>query len=358
MNGRNKHDEDEGMLQDYFEDPKVGNAYRETYLAGLDSLLHLLERESTEKRKILHEELLKNPEGFRIRIRNTLGWPLVEEKLSILESRREFIVSDRMADIYRVQIQTFPGVWMYGILFLRRSKKPLPCVICQHGRGGTPELCSSFYPCYNYNDFARRTLDKGVHVFCPQMLLWDAQKYGCKAYDRNNIDSLLKQKGSSIAAIEVDGLIKWLDYLQTLPEILGDSIGMIGLSFGGFYTLLFSALDTRINAAMTSCFFNGFRVHARFTDSSWFSSETQFGDAELAALVSPRKLWIHIGKNDQILDSNGALKEYRYLLDSFPERCRHIHFEVTDDSHAFPLNDDGIHFVVGALMQNETDAIE
>ncbi len=95
---------------------------------------------------------------------------------------------------------------MYGILFVRGKDHKRPLVIAQHGGLGTPEMCSGFFDSENYNDMTRRILQKGVNVFCPQLYLWDQQRFGRGTPDRTSLDNSLKHMGSSIAAVELDGL--------------------------------------------------------------------------------------------------------------------------------------------------------
>ena len=76
-------------------------------------------------------------------------------------------------------------------------------------------------------------------------------------------------------------------------DIDGDRIGMIGLSYGGFYTLFAAALDVRIGAAVSSCFFNNRKMYD-FVDWVWFNAANQFMDAEVGALVCPRPLYVEV----------------------------------------------------------------
>jgi dienelactone hydrolase len=278
----------------------------------------------------------------------TLGWPLTQSRREAGEVKKTFVAADELADIFRVQLQIQPGVWMYGVLFLRHSENPLPLVISQHGGFGTPELCSSFIDSANYNDMTRRILQKGVHVFCPQLFLWHWQLFGEREYDRRAMDDQLKRVGSSITAIEIDGLQQYLDYLQTLPQVRPDRIGMIGLSYGGFHSILLTALDLRIKACMSSSFFNSTRAHTEFSDCAWKGSENVFQDAETAALVYPRKLWIAVGDHDELFPCQSAREEFA-RLQTIHGNWNDVHFQVFPGVHEFPKDDAGIEFVVQAL---------
>lgn len=169
---------------EYREESGAGNHYRTAYHQGLEALLARLQKQSDGLRKQLHKMLLERPEAFRRQIRQSLGWPLTEKREDVPTVKREYVASDETTDIYRMQMEIQPGLWMYGILFLRRSEEALPLVISQHGGFGTPELCSSFFDSANYHDMTRRILRRGVHVFCPQLFMWHAELFGNRPYDR------------------------------------------------------------------------------------------------------------------------------------------------------------------------------
>ena len=132
---------------EYREESGAGNHYRTAYHQGLEALLARLQKQSDGLRKQLHKMLLERPEAFRRQIRQSLGWPLTEKREDVPTVKREYVASDETTDIYRMQMEIQPGLWMYGILFLRRSEEALPLVISQHGGFGTPESCAGACMC-------------------------------------------------------------------------------------------------------------------------------------------------------------------------------------------------------------------
>lgn len=332
----------------YTEAANAGNGYRNVYHQGLNELLCRLQEQAETQRQDIRRMICNEPEAVRKQIRQCLGWPLTRPRQVGAQVKRQFVASDDLVDIYRLQLEIQPGVWMYGILFLQHADKPLPLVIAQHGGFGTPELCSGFIDSANYNDMTRRILEKGVHVFCPQLFLWHWQLFGEQEYDRRGMDDQLKRAGSSITAIEIDGLQQYLDYLQNLPQVDPERTGMIGLSYGGFYTMLLTALDTRIKACMSSSFFNSARAHTEFSDCAWAGSEAVFQDAEVAALVYPRPLWIAVADQDELFPCQSAIEEYDRLRAIYND-WNGVNFQVFSGVHEFPRDDAGIDFVVQTL---------
>lgn len=336
------------MENQYLEQEKYGNGYRKTYQEGLVSLLKSLKEQAQGKRDSYMSEMQAHPDALRKKVRQTIGWPLTESDRVLPNAQMNFVARDALAEIYRVQLEIQPDVWMYGILFVRDKENKRPLVIAQHGGLGTPEMCSGFFDSENYNDMTRRILQKDVNVFCPQLYLWDQQRFGHGTPDRTSLDNSLKHMGSSIAAVELDGLMKCIDWLSALSWVDAERIGMIGLSYGGFYTLYLTALDKRIKAALCSCYFND-RTYYSNSDWSWFGSANMFEDAEVASLIFPRKLWIQVADNDELFHVSSAKKEFERLEKYYENMPTQLHLEVFPGVHEFSKSDAGIDFVVQEL---------
>ena len=148
-----------------------------------------------------------------------------------------------------------------------------------------------------------------VNVFAPQLLLWGAATYQVE-FDRVALDARLKRVGSSITALEIYGITRILDYFEVQEYV--SSFGMVGLSYGGFYTLFTAAVDTRIKSAISCSFFNSRKDYA-WSDWTWFRSAETFSDSEIACLVYPRKLCIEVGRQDELFDIERARAEIERL---------------------------------------------
>jgi dienelactone hydrolase len=211
-----------------------------------------------------------------------------------------------------MQFEILDGLMMSGIFFRAKNESPdekKPLVIVQHGGLGTPEHISGFYgSTTNYNDMPERVIRHGVHAFAPQLLLW-GEKYDVP-FDRRAIDARLKRVGSSITAIEIYGIIRILDYFETQDYI--SRFGMVGLSYGGFYTLFTAAVDTRILSAVSCSFFNT-RDRVGWSDWVWQNSAEKFDDAEIACLVYPRRLWLGVGNADELFEAKYAEESFKKL---------------------------------------------
>lgn len=296
------------------------------------------------------EAFTASVEQYRNDLISMLGWPLNEysECLPLPRAEVEPVAEDSLGSILRLTIGVMQGVTSYGLLFLPTAEPPYPLVISQHGGAGTPELCSGFFGSANYNDMTRQVLKRGFAVFAPQLILW-GEDFGPKV-DNAGLDAELKQLGGSLAAYELFRLKRSIDYLHSRSDIIVGQTGMIGLSYGGFYTLYAAAADLRIKAALSSCFFNN-RFAYPWPDWAWFDSGRRFLDAEICALICPRPLYIEVGDKDEIFDADGARREYVKVRNSYEMlgQSRNLRFKVFDGVHELDRDDDGIDFLCQSL---------
>ncbi|MEG2381804.1 MAG: hypothetical protein RSB38_08925, partial [Oscillospiraceae bacterium] len=136
------------------------------------------------------------------------------------------------------------------------------------------------------------------------------------------------------------------DFIERNPRINGN-FGAIGMSYGGFYTLLLTALDTRIRACMSSSFFND-RFIYNWNDWIWFNSGNKFLDSELCMLIFPRPLYIAIGENDPTFRAKNSLKYVEKVEEIYTNSGKFV-FEKFDGEHEFTKNDSGIEFVINEV---------
>ena len=125
-----------------------------------------------------------------------------------------------------------------------------------------------------------------------------------------------------------------------------EKIAMIGLSYGGYFTLHTMAADTRIKAGYCAGVFNDRDVYD-WADWSYKGSALCFQDAEVAALCAPRKLYVQVGMEDQVFDYHSAIPEAERVKDYFeafgvPE---HFKFDVWEGGHTVSDHDRGFDFI-------------
>ena len=299
-------------MVNYREDIEVTKEQKEKYLSGIDAVISRRQQQLSQKRAAYSKDIFTNAEKYRRDFINMLGWPLTDNyKKEPPKARSEQLASENGYRIFRMHFEIIEGLEMSGLYFESSAKGKRPLVLVQHGGDGTPERVSGFYDgdTTNYHKMLEHVIAQGTHAFAPQLLLWNKGKYGV-SYDRVNIDARLKRVGGSITSLELYGLTRILDYFEEKENV--SSFGMVGMSYGGFYTLFLSAIDKRIKAAVSSSFFNS-RDQYPWSDWTWFDSAAMFDDAEVAALVYPRHLCIALGERDELFNIESGKKSFERL---------------------------------------------
>ncbi|GBF76500.1 hypothetical protein PA598K_04974 [Paenibacillus sp. 598K] len=343
----------------YQEADHAGNEYRERQYGELNEWIEAMQRESAKRRARYYspdytdcEAYVASTERYREDFAAMLGLPLpvpINDPEAYVarreEARYEKIAEDRLGDIYRVTVPVHGGLQAYGLFFRPVGDGPFPLVISQHGGQGTPEMTAGFFDSTNYNDMTRRILRRGAAVFAPQLLLWEGGRFG-PVFDRTMIDVKLKQLGSSITAVELVKIRHCLDSLLLRPDIDGDRIGMMGLSYGGFYTLCAAALDARISVAISSCYVND-RFAYGWSDWTWTDSANRFLDAEICGLVCPRPLYLEGGSHDAVFATEGFIAESERAKRHYERLgiAERFHSDVFEGGHELNPEDEPLDFL-------------
>lgn len=321
---------------------------KENYINELWALVNKRNKDAITDRDIYIKDIFTNTEKYREDFKHMLGWPLVDyEKNGIPKAESEKITEDNEYEVFRMKIEILDGLNMTGLFFRAKGEGKKPLVIVQHGGDGTPESISGFYgDTSNYNDMLQRVKNHGVHMFAPQLLLWQEEWYGVER-DRKGLDAQLKRTGSSIAAIEVFGITRILDYFEA--QDFTSSFGMVGLSYGGFYTLFTTAVDTRIKSAVSCAFFNS-RDVINWSDWTWQDAAFMFDDAEVACLSYPRHMSVLIADKDALFDVKYGIRSFERLKElSKDVGTDWFDFLVFDGCHEFYKGDEHIERLIEDL---------
>ncbi len=208
---------------------------------------------------------------------------------------------DQLGIYYRAMIPVLPDVHSEGIYIVPKSiRGKAPLMISMHGGGGSPEV-ALFNGGANYHDMVRGAVKRGYVVYAPQHL-FRAEEYPPDI--RRQIDDRLRLIGTSITAVEIAKITYAIDELANRPEVDSSRIGMVGLSYGGYYAQVTPAIDTRIKVSVSSCYFGV--QEGRYeqdelsvpSDFRFMNRLTLFNDADLVALICPRAHQIQAGTKD------------------------------------------------------------
>jgi len=262
---------------------------------------------------------------YREALARMLGWPLSEPQVAGSATCR-LIGDDELGRIFRVVTHVTPEQNGYGLLFLPNSPGRNPLVMALHGGEGSPELAAGILDGHtaNYNAMIRGLRARKIAVFSPQLLVWGNGLKPC--FDQYLLDREFRHLGGSRVAWDLRQLQCSFQWLTGHSEIDPDRMAITGLSYGGFYSLYFGALEPRLRAVACSCFVND-RHRYNWEDWVWTGSARRFLDSEVARMVCPRPLFLEAGAEDKVFDVSGFSKPASEVAETYrrlgiPDRCR------------------------------------
>lgn len=345
-------------------DEICGREYRFNYY---NDVLRTVARKAETAREIRDRDfspaaIAENREEYRRKFVDMLGWPLNEYTSEFHPNfKKELIEETGDLKIYRLCIETLPELWFEGLIYvpnMRDEKAPL-AIINPGGSYCAEELVAhGDYECEQYRNIGGRALEKGMILYAPQFLLWldDTNRFN-HPIARQHIDAKLKALGGSIAALEIFNVKRAIDYFIGNEPIDENRIGMMGLSYGGFYALYISAAETRIKSTFSSCFLcdrfcsESEPTGCRF-DWLWQNSANSFFDAEVAALIAPRALYVENGVRDQLfpIDIVKAEQERLKPFYSAANADENLLLYIGENGHRVSDGDLGFNFFMKNLI--------
>lgn len=286
----------------------------EAYLRGLRAA-HSAEKTLSAFDFSSTEAYIRSVEVMRGRFRESLRYPPPGFDPASLGPIKETPAGeDELARYWLLEIPVLPGVFATGYYVRPKSAGPLeklPLVIGAHGRQGKPEATSDgklpiLLP--GSRDLAWAALQQGYAVWLPNFAHYgnDDERF------RDRLTVHAWEAGTSLPAIEIAKVIKALDALLQRGDLDADRVAMVGLSYGGFYTLYSTALEPRIRVAVVAAYLNDREKVLDSSDPTGFldwrypDSLTLWRDPAVVAMVAPRPLLIEAGNQDQLFPIEGA----------------------------------------------------
>ncbi|MBR1969800.1 MAG: acetylxylan esterase [Clostridia bacterium] len=330
-------------------DISIGNQCRKEYLDSINSFIENKYAKSLKNRDIFMENVVEKQECYREQFLKMIGEPVSPYPDNVPKAKSQYVGKDDMCDIYYLQIEVMPEFWFYGIYMVPFNVEKTPLVIAQHGGGSNPEICSDFFGESNYSFFTKRALERGMAVFAPQLLLWNFDiDTGEKKleidipFNRVVINNKLRHSGLSITGLEVFCIRRSIDYLTSLDCIDENRIGMMGASYGGYFSLHTAAVDKRIKSIYAACFFND-RSKRCFDDWTYNNAANTFFDAEVAALCAPRRLQLDVGKTDAVFDYSTSISEGERAAKYYGKfnASHNFQFNLWEGGHRFDESGEG-----------------
>ncbi len=329
----------------YEEDISASNPLRSRQASELDAYILSLKKDTGRLQKIFTPDysstsaFLASTRNLRQTFAQSIGYPPPGEPDKEPPTFTQ-IGEDVLGTYYRAVIPILPGVHSEGLYIVPKGiKGRVPLIISMHGGGGSPEV-ATFHGGSNYHDMVMGGVKRGYVVWAPQHLF---NADGFPGDIRNRTDDRLRLVGTSITAVEIAKITRSLDVLLKRPEVDPKHVAMVGLSYGGYYTLVTTALEPRIKAAVSSCYY-GVQEGRYETDELSIPSDFRFmdrftllKDSELVALICPRPLEIQAGATD-----NASHREMGKRL--APLSSAYYHGLGADSSFRFVVFDGGHEF--------------
>ncbi|MBW3623587.1 MAG: acetylxylan esterase [Armatimonadetes bacterium] len=273
------------------------------------------------------------------------------------------VISEEDAGDYlrrKVSIQVQPGDRMPAYLLIpKRRKGRVPAVICFYGTtsgagkettvglsGGKPGT-----PPEKNRDFAVDMARAGFVAFAADYLR-DGERLPPSGKPYDTTDFYERFPDGSIHGKDAWDTMRAVDYLQTLPFVDPEKIGMVGHSYGGHSTIFTAALEPRIKVAVANGPVSDFLHHGLHWAVPKGGSNSQSLPAmrpyvldptlpipvtfyEWTALIAPRPLWVGqaVGERRPNEEENHAAVRRVYGALGHPDRVRYVWYA---GDHDFP----------------------
>jgi hypothetical protein len=175
----------------------------------------------------------------------------------------------------------------------------------------TPEaLCGLTEGVPAASQYARRLAENGCLVLVPTLISRELQARRGRATltNREYLYRSAFELGRHLIGYEVQKVLAGVDWFAKDAGPGGAKIGVMGWGEGGLLALYAGALDSRIGAVCVSGYFDSRQnVWQEPIDRNVFGLLEQFGDAELASLIAPRRLVVEACRGPELeLPSKGG----------------------------------------------------
>jgi dienelactone hydrolase len=216
--------------------------------------------------------------------------------------------------IYQVRWPVLEGVWGEGLL-LEPLRAPLGYVVALSDADQTPEqICGLASGIAVENQFARRLAGNGFTVLAPALVDRTSRWSGhpdIKMTDQPHREWIYRQAyqmGRQIIGYEVQKVsaaVDWFEQKRAAPA----KIAVAGYGEGGLIAFYAAAVDTRVDAALVSGYFDSRQqIWSEPIYRNLFGLLREFGDAEIATLIAPRALIVEYARVPDITSPRGDLK--------------------------------------------------
>lgn len=207
--------------------------------------------------------------------------------------------------VYAVRWPAFGDVYGEGLLLVPTGKK-LADVVAIPDADQTPEMLAGLVESTTgESQFARRLAESACRVLVPMLINRGVTHR--KISNREFLYRSAYELGRHLIGYELQKVLAGVDWFSKEAGTDPAKIGVIGWGEGGLLALYAGAVDTRINAVLTSGYFDSRQnLWQEPLYRNVFGLLEQFGDAELATLIVPRCLIVEAAKGVELVVPPGT----------------------------------------------------
>lgn len=287
---------------------------------GADRFLLRKLEESVARRPGFWNRDLASPEKYqasvepnRRRLAHILGVrdarvPFEGLRLAATTSRSARLGEGPGYKVFAVRWPTIGDVEWEGLLMVP-AQEPLADVVAVPDADHTPEMIAGLVEGVPAeSQYARRLVESGCRVLVPALIDRGEQRERAAMLTRREfLYRAAFEMGRHLVGYEVQAVLAGVDHFAGERERSARKIGVIGWGQGGQGALCAAALDPRIDAACVSGYFDSRQaIWEETLDRNVFGFLEQFGDAELASLITPRALVIEAARGAEFEVAPGA----------------------------------------------------
>lgn len=216
--------------------------------------------------------------------------------------------------VYQVRWPVLEDVFGEGLL-LEPVGRAEGHIVAVPDADQTPEqICGLAAGVPSEHQFARRLAESGFEVVVPTLIDRGSRWSGhpdIRMTDQPHREWIYRQAfhmGRHVIGYEVQKVLAAVDWFRSAGGSQG-RIGVVGYAEGGLVAFYAAAVDTRIDAALVSGYFdNRQHVWSEPIYRNVWSLLREFNDAEIASLIAPRGLVIEHSTVPEIKNPRGDLR--------------------------------------------------
>jgi dienelactone hydrolase len=186
--------------------------------------------------------------------------------------------------IEKTLIETMPGYFLAGNLYLPKTAKPAPAVLIPHGHWKHGRVHNA--DDYSVPALAANLAHQGYVAFAYDMVGYNDTKQTGHTFGGSEEEQLW---GYSPLGLQLWNSIRAVDFVSGLNEVDPRRIGVTGASGGATQTMLLTAVEDRIQVSIPVCMVSAtFQGDCACEQAPGLRMNTS--NLELAALAAPRPM--------------------------------------------------------------------